>query len=102
VSASVTVDGPAEALGVGVAVAVGVVPVNVIVPELWSLTVKLVVAVCAPAVCGTNKYVTTQDALGARVAPEQFCTEVKFGSPGAPPATVSVCGVDDLFVTTTS
>jgi hypothetical protein len=39
---------------VGVGVAAAAVPVNVRVPELWSLTVKLVVTVCEPAVCGTN------------------------------------------------
>jgi hypothetical protein len=93
---------PAEGVGVGVVVAVGAVPVNVIVPEVWSLTVKLVVAVCVPAVCGTNVYVNTHDALGANVAPAQVCTELKLGSPGAPPVTINVCGVDDRFVTTTS
>ena len=72
------------------------------VPELWSLTVKLVVAECAPAVCGMNVYVNAHDAPDANVMPWQFCTPVKLGSPGTPPATVNVCGVDDLFMTTTS
>jgi hypothetical protein len=44
------VDGLALALGVGVVLVAGAVPVRVIVPELWSLTVKLVVTVCVPAV----------------------------------------------------
>ncbi len=105
-SASVTA--PADAVevgvgvGVGVALAAGVVPVSVTVPELWPLTVKLVVSECAPAVCGTNAYVKRQDAPGANVAPEQVWVTVKLGSPGAPPTTLSVCGADDLFVTTTS
>ncbi len=47
-------------------------------------------------------YVKAHDAPGAKVTPAQFCTPEKLGSPGAPPATVSVCGVDELFVTTTS
>ena len=86
----------------GVAVALGVVPVRVMVPELWSLTVKLVVAVCVPAACGANVNVNAQDALGANVTPAQFCTDAKLGSLGDPPATVRVWGVVDLLVTTTS
>ena len=92
----------AEGVGEGVTLAVGAVPVSVIVPEAWALTVKLVVTVCAPAVCGTKVYVKAHDALGANVVPAQFCATPKFGSPGAPPLTVSVCGVEERFVTTTS
>ena len=102
VSARLPLREPADGLGVGVALAVGVVPVSVIVPELWSLTVKLVVAECVPVVCGANLYVNAQDALGVSVTPLQFWAEVKLGSPAAPPARVNVCGVVDLFVTTTS
>jgi hypothetical protein len=89
-------------VGLGVTLAAGAVPVSVIGPEACSLTVKLVVTVCAPAICGTNVYVNAHDALGANVAPAQFCATPKLGSPGAPPLTVTVCGVDDRFVTTTS
>jgi hypothetical protein len=87
---------------VGVGLAAGAVPVNVIVPEPWSLTVKLVVTVRKPAVWGTNAKVNEHDALGANVAPAQFCAPLKLGSPGAPPFTTNVCGVEDRFVTTTS
>jgi hypothetical protein len=47
------------------------VPVNEIVPELWPLTVKFVVAACAPGVWGANAYVTLQDAPAANVTPAQ-------------------------------
>jgi hypothetical protein len=75
---------------VGVIMNTSVVPESEIVPELWPLIVKLVVAKWAPAVCGTKVYVTVHEAPDANVAPAQFCTPEKFAFPGAPPANDNV------------
>jgi hypothetical protein len=72
------------------------------VPELSPLIVKLVDAECGPTVCGVKEYVTVHDAPAASVASEQLVTPLKFASPGAPPASVTTCGVDVRFVTVTA